>query len=407
MRLVLVVPLLALILGVGVSCSDDGSDGHVALTIGVLVPLTGSLASYGETSEAALKLAAKAINDDGGQVSLLIEDTTTTPATALEKLKSLHERGARVVIGPFASSEVAAAKAYADANDMVLLSPLRTATSLAVGGDNVFRFTPDDDKEGAAVAALAAQDGIKAIIPVSRDDQGNLGLQTSMKGYFETRGGKVVPGITYGANETNFDDEVKTLSQLVANARAVAGNNIAIYLTAFSEVTGLFGAAAGHPDLEGVKWYGSDSVALSADLVKDPKAAAFAVAAGYPNPILGLSDADKGRWGPVQEQLTTELGRTPDAFALAAYDALIVGYTALARTGEDGPTADLKEAIVSIANGYQGLTGSAKLNDAGDRDIAIYDFWAVCKKGDVFTWIRAASYVATGGGQISRPETCK
>lgn len=403
----LVVPLMALILGVGVSCSDDGGDDTVALTIGALVPLTGSLSSYGETSEAALKLAAKNINAGDGQISLLIEDTTTTPATALEKLKSLHDRGVRVVIGPFASSEVAAVKAYADANDMVLLSPLSTATSLAVGGDNVFRFTPDDDKEGAAVAALAKADGVKAIIPVSRDDQGNLGLQSSMKGYFESGGGKVVSGITYPANETDFKDEVTTLSQLVANARAVAGNNIAIYLTAFGEVTGLFNATTGHPDLEGVPWYGSDSVALSADLVKDKTAAAFAVKAGYPNPILGLSDADKSRWEPISTQLQNELGRKPDAFALAAYDALMVGYSALAQTGEDGPTAELKESIVSVANGYQGLTGSAKLNDAGDRDIAIYDFWAVCKSGDNFTWIRAASYVATGGGQITRPEKCQ
>ncbi len=405
-RSLLVVPLLALLFGLAAGCSDDGSDSETALTIGALLPLTGSLSSYGETSDAALKIAADTINGGLGQVSLLTEDTKTDPATALEKLQSLHARGARLVIGPYASSEVAAVKEYADKNGIVLISPLSTARSLAVPDDNVFRFTPDDDKEGAAVAALAWADGVRVIVPVSRNDEGNLGLQNAMRASFEKLGGKVLPGITYPASETDFTEEMATLTQSVASAKASAGATVAVYLTAFSEVTKLFGAAAASADLKTVKWYGSDSVALSKELVADKTAAAFAVAAGYPNPILGLSDGDKARWAPVQEQLTNQLGRQPDAFALAAYDALVVGYDALAKAGADSDVATLKKEFTSMANGLAGLTGSLKLNAAGDRDIAIYDFWAVCQRGTTYTWIRAASYVALGTGQISRPEQC-
>src|SRR6476646_8330342 len=116
--LILLVPLVLLAAGLSAACSDNGSDDQTAVTIGALLPLTGSLSSYGETSEAALNAAAAAINKDSGKVSLLTEDTTTNPPTALEKLKSLHDRGVRLVIGPYASSEVAAVKDYADQNDM-------------------------------------------------------------------------------------------------------------------------------------------------------------------------------------------------------------------------------------------------------------------------------------------------
>jgi len=406
-RILLLALLLALALVLAVACSDDGSDNDLPMTIGALVPLTGSLSSYGEASEAALKLAAATINQDSkSQVNLLIEDTKTDPPTALAKLQSLHDRGVKVVVGPFASSEVRAVKEYADQNDMILVSPLSTARSLALADDNVFRFTPDDDKEGAAVAALAWADGIKTLIAVSRNDEGNLGLQSAAKASFEKLGGKIVTGLTYPTSETEFSDEMRTVAAALASAKA-SGGVVGIYLTAFGEVTGVFNAANAIPELKTVKWYGSDSVALSEDLTADRTAAAFAMAAYYPNPILGLAEADKARWSPIQEQLATTLGRQPDTFALAAYDGLMVAREALGKAGGDAAAfADVKREFVAIANGYQGLTGPTKLNAAGDRDIAIYDFWSVCRRGNDFYWYRAATHIAQGNGSITRPETC-
>ncbi|MEZ4554761.1 MAG: penicillin-binding protein activator [Dehalococcoidia bacterium] len=407
-RLLLLTPLLALVLGLAAACSDDGSDDELPLTIGALVPLTGSLASYGAASQAALKLAAETINSgSGSEVNLLIEDTETDPQTALAKLESLHGRGAKVVIGPFASSEVNAVKKFADDNGIVLVSPLSTARSLAVPDDNVFRFTPDDDKEGHAAAALAWADGIRTIIAVSRNDEGNLGLQTAMKASFEKLGGKVVTGVTYPASETEFSDEMRSVAQALSGANGTGGT-VGIYLTAFAEVTGVFNAANTIPALQTVKWYGSDSVALSADLVADETAAAFAMAAYYPNPILGLDEADEARWSPIQQQLASTLGRQPDSFALAAYDALMVAREALTDAGgDDAAIDDIKREFVSVANEHEGLTGPTKLNAAGDRDIAIYDFWAVCREDGEYFWYRAATHVAEGEGSISRPEKCE
>lgn len=410
----LIAPLLALFLGIGAACGDDdsgnegdgGAQGEVQ--IGALLPQTGSLSSYGKTSEAALDLALKEIEDAGGNVSLAIEDTGTDGDSALEGLQSLHDRGVRLVIGPYASSSVTAVKEYADANDMVLISPLSTAKSLAVADDNIYRFTPDDDKEGVAVAALAWADGVRTIIPISRDDPGNLGLERGLRTSFEALGGTMMDLIKYGADETeesDFTDEADKLVSALASADTSDGK-VAIYLAAFGEVAQLFNATSKHEELGEVQWYGSDSVALSEDLVQDDTAAAFAVKAGYPNPILGLADDDEDLWGPVQEQLTEELGRPADAFALAAYDALMVGYEALTHAGDDADTATLKQQLVTTANEYHGLTGATTLNDAGDREVGIYDFWAVCPDGDAFKWIRAVSYVPGADEEITRPEQC-
>lgn len=390
------------------TAGSDGADTSDAVKIGALLPLTGSLSSYGETSEAALALAVEAIEADGGAVDLIIEDTGTDPEKVLEALEALHDEDVRLVVGPYASSTLTAVKDYADQNDIVLISPLSTSKTLAVADDNVFRFTPDDDKEGVAVAALAWEDGVRTIIPISRDDPGNLGLERGTRTAFEALGGTMLQAIVYPADaseEADFADYAQQLVDALASVEAAEGE-VAIYLTAFGEVTGLFAATTAHEELKGVTWYGSDSVALSEDLVNDDTAAAFAVEVGYPNPILGLAEEDESSWAPVLEQLQEDLGRRADAFALAAYDALMVGYQALSAAGADADVAALKTEFVSLANDYQGLTGSTRLNDAGDRDVGIYDFWAVCQDGDGYTWIRAVSYAPGADQEITRPEQC-
>jgi len=399
---------LTLLLGVACSGSDEKSatstptspsttGGGASVTVGALLPLSGDLASYGETSQAALDEAVAALQAAGKRVALSVKDTATDPAKALDGLKSLQAEGVKLVIGPYASSEVRAVKDFADKNGIILISPLSTATSLAVPNDNVLRFTPDDEQEGIAVANLAYADGIRTIVPITRDDEGNRGLQSAMKPAFEALGGKVGPTITYAAGEEDFTDEVRALSARITETSA-GGGQAGVYLTAFGEVTKLFNAASGMPELESVTWYGSDSVALSKGLVEDATAASFAAKAGYPNPILGLRDADSSVWKPVSDRLSQRLGRTPDGFALAAYDALVVGAGALRGPGEKLEAPALRKAIVNAARDHTGLTGPTELNAAGDRSLGNYDFWAVCARGTGSDWVRVATYTAGANG---------
>ena len=388
-------------------CGSTGRAPAERVTIGALLPLTGSLASYGESSRAALAEAVATISARGGpSLSLAIEDTKTDPAAALEALKKLEARGITLVVGPYASSEVKAAKAFADERGVILISPLSTARSLAIADDNVFRFTPDDEQEAAAVAALAMADGVRVIVPVTRDDEGNRGLQEALKPAFEKRGGRVMDRVTYGADQKDFAESVRRLVDGVTRAQQAGAGPVGVYLTAFDEVVGFFNqtatASRGSAALAGVRWYGSDSVAQSKELVADASAAAFALQAGYPNPILGLDDRSRATWGPVAERIAAKLGRTPDAFALAAYDALMVGYDTLLKAGGAGP-ATLRRQLTDAANAYDGLTGRTTLNAAGDRASASYDFWAVCRVGGGLGWGKAAVYA---GGEAGRVPGC-
>ena len=401
MKIVALLPVVLVVLLA--ACGGGGGSSEDSVTIGALLPLSGDLASYGEASEATLEAARDAINEDTElQVELVTRDTETDPEAAQNALEDLDANDIKVVIGPYASSTVDAVKDYADTNDIVLVSPLSTAGTLAIPDDNIYRFTPDERAEGEALAAVLAEDGIDTVIPVTRDDAGNRGLQVGLKAAFEAAGGTVVEGVTYGPDEADFDE---VAADIAARVEATGGESTAVYLTAFGEVAQLFNSASNDPALSSVPWYGSDSVALSEELVADPVAADFAVKVGYPNPILGLRDQDRNLWQPVIDTVEDEIGRRPDTFALAAYDALVVLHMAIESAGVDADAQDIAAAFVTAADSHTGLTGPTDLNEAGDRASASFDFWAVCGAGSAFRWVRTISYSPTASGEPSITRT--
>ena len=263
--------------------------------VGVLASLTGSWSSLGQNTVAALQIAeehleAEAMRRHGGyRFQFLVRDTQLDPAQALPAIQDLDRRGVKIIIGPQSSSEVAAIKPYADAHNILVISQGSTASSLAIPGDNIFRFCPNDTREAEAIVALMWHDGIRAIVPLWRNDTGNNGLHDSVQVAFQLQGGTVVAGYRY--EPTTNDFSTATASVALQIESLISGGTdpsaIAVYLAAFDEVVNVFHSAQGNTTLSNTAWYGSDGVALSAVLPADSSAAAFA-----PPPIIPTRSLD-------------------------------------------------------------------------------------------------------------------
>ncbi len=370
------------------------------LRIGVLVSLTGLWSTLGWNTEAALAIGAAQINakfdaDHAGyRVEFIVRDTQLVPERALEALKDLARKGVKVVIGPQSSAEVALLKPYADAHDILLISQSSTASSLAVAGDNVFRFCPDDKLEAQAIVALMWHDGIRTIVPFWRNDAGNQGLHDSVRVAFLEHGGVVLDGYRYDAETADFTTAVAAVSLQVAQARERADpSTVAVYLAAFDKVVDIFNLASNDDVLNKTVWYGSDGAANSTALLSAPVAAAFAASADYQNPLFGLDPANESVWGPLVTEIQSLTGTPGDAFALAAYDALFVAYRALQQSAAGKDFAELKSAFVETADFYKGATGSTALNAAGDRVIIDFDFWAIRPVNGSLAWTVVGRYI--------------
>jgi branched-chain amino acid transport system substrate-binding protein len=367
--------------------------------IGVLADLTGSWSTLGKNTVAALQIAAADLQDIHPQYrparfQFLVRNTNLDPARALDAIRDLDHRGVKIVIGPQSSSEVAMIKPYADAHNILVISQGSTASSLGIPGDNILRFCPNDIREAEAIVTLMRHDGIRAIVPLWRNDRGTNGLHDSVQTRFQALGGRVTAGFRYEPTTTDFSAATSSVASQISNLIAGGTNpsSIAVYLAAFDEVVGVFNSAQGNTTLSSVPWYGSDGVALSAVLLADPVAAAFAVHSGYPNPIFGLPDALRNRWQPIANAIEARTGIQADAFALSTYDALFVVQLALVHAKPEKNFDNFKAAFINEAAHYNGVTGSTALDAAGDRNSGDFDFWAVRLNGSTPIWVRTGSY---------------
>jgi len=372
------------------------AEGENTILIGALLPLSGTLSSFGKTAEASLKLAVDDVNNQfansgsSARVGLLIEDTKTDPNVAREEIVHLASKGIRIVIGPATSASVAAVKEYADRNGILILSMSSTAPSLATPNDNVFRFIPDDTHQADALAKRMWDEGTRVVIPMWRTDVFGNNLQSLLKEKFEKLGGKVLDGVGYDPPVGNFaaslhrinflvwEQDLRSLTSKVNDAiKQYGADKVGVYIVAFDEIAPIMIQANRHQELKSVKWYGSDGSAQLESLTKNVDAAEFAVKTNFLNPIYRVNASDSFK--KLEERIAEEIGRVPQSYAEITYDEFWVAALTLKNYDEtrQDDFGSLREAFINNTNSYIGTTGNIELNDAGDRKYGSYDFWKI------------------------------
>jgi branched-chain amino acid transport system substrate-binding protein len=393
------------------SCDDSGNpattpDGaDKTLSIGGLLSLTGgNWNSLGIASKAAMEVARDEINsyfasvNSGIAVTLNVADTRLDTGIAVTKAGDLITSGVNAIVGPQSSAELRAVRSAVALSKVLMVSQGSTASSLSLAGDNVFRFCPDDRLEGAATAALMIADSVHAIVPMCRADAGNIGLFQSTTAALLQRGGTFSAGVEYGTETLDYSAVVQAAkAQAVQLVNLYGASRTGFYLAAFDEAAEILKRAAGDPVLSTLKWYGGDGTVLSTTLTGDEAAASFASSVTFACPTYGLEDAASDRWQPVVLEIKSRTGVDPDAFALAAYDAVWVLALAFQSTGGSDDISLLRNAFLKTADQYYGATGWTALNEAGDRKNGNYDFWCIKNAGGQYAWAKTASYNSLSG----------
>jgi branched-chain amino acid transport system substrate-binding protein len=364
------------------------------------------LSSSGESSHEALKVAVEDVNEyffktnSHVRAQLIVEDTKTNPSSALESLKSIlgEKENVRIIIGPATSAAVQAVKDYADKNDILLVSHSSTVPSLAIPGDNLFRFVPDDTHQGEAIAKKMWNDGMRIIVPMWRSDIYGNELYKSMKANFEKLGGVVVAdGIGYrpytgqfaaSLNRINFiiwDRELKSLNHKVSKAVEQYGaDKVGVYLVSYDEVVPILIQAQNHPMLDRVKWYGSDGSAQNEAVIRNIEAAKFAVKTKFLNHLAaggGVEETEKNETVELlDDNIRKRVGEFHSSYDDYAYDAFWVAALSEAtaprhQVKNSSSTAEtdyidfLKKTFIDIADSYSGITGKQFLTNMVIRNL--------------------------------------
>ncbi len=180
-------------------------------SIGVLLPLSGRYASYGELVKKGLELAVEEHNRTRLPIRLIFRDTAVEGVSASQLVGSLADDDkVMAIIGPLlgATAEDAVARAQLE---MVPLLSLSQRAGLPQRGDFVFRDSLTAEQQVQSLARYAADTQHISYSILHPDNR--LGEEMSRLFVDEVRrlGGEIVDIVSYPEDGTDFREQIQAL----------------------------------------------------------------------------------------------------------------------------------------------------------------------------------------------------
>ena len=154
---------LTLLTGTALAASlAFASAAHADIVIGLIAPLTGPVAAYGEQVKNGAQVAIDEINKKGGilgeKVVLKIADDAGEPKQGVSAANQLVGEGVHFVVGPVTSGVAVPASDVLAENGVLMVTPTATAPALTSRGlTNVLRTCGRDDQQAEVAAKYVAE----------------------------------------------------------------------------------------------------------------------------------------------------------------------------------------------------------------------------------------------------------
>jgi len=174
-KLVLISSLALLLSGcnqekVSVNTSDS------PFKIGVVLPLSGDAAAYGEETKVVLEQTLKTINSESKKVELFYEDgkcSGTDAVTAYQKLRDINK--VQAILGGVCSSESLAMAPFLEADQIVALSG--GSSSPDIEGASPYLYTLAYNDNIIAEQIAASVEGKEKVAIITEQNDYNIGIQ--------------------------------------------------------------------------------------------------------------------------------------------------------------------------------------------------------------------------------------
>ncbi|MER6583807.1 ABC transporter substrate-binding protein, partial [Nonomuraea sp. NPDC001023] len=197
------------------SSSAPAAKGDGTLTIGTLLPQTGSLAFLGPPEFAGVDLAIKEINEAGGVLGKPVTkydtdsgDTTTNIAS--QSVDKLLAQKADAIIGAASSSVSESVIDKITGAGVIHFSPANTSDKFTTIEDKglYFRTSPPDKLQGRVLGDLVVSDGNDTVGILAMQDSYGTGLADQVQKTVTDGGGEVVERVDYDPKAADFSADV-------------------------------------------------------------------------------------------------------------------------------------------------------------------------------------------------------
>lgn len=246
----LVVLTLAMILAgcsetSNTSSNDEGSQGKDSdsVKIGVVLPLTGPAALYGQQAEEGGRLAAKMINEQGGilkgrQIELVFEDDQSKPENGVNMFnKLINKEQVDAITGGVNSSVSIAAKDVAK-DKLINIVTISSAPEIMENRDPYrFRLNTTNDMRGEVFHKFVAEELKPKTVAVIAEntDYGQVELEILKKNWSGEDSPEIVGTEFFELTETDFTNPLTKLKSTNAEAIYVVTSAIEINSAIFKQ----------------------------------------------------------------------------------------------------------------------------------------------------------------------------
>ncbi len=213
--------------------SAAAAEGDGTLTIGTLLPQTGSLAFLGPPEFAGVQLAVDEINEAGGVLDTDVvkfdgDSGDTTTDIASQTVDRLLSQDADVIVGAASSGVSLTVIDAITGAGVVHFSPANTSPDFTNYDDGglYFRTAPSDVLQGRVMGNTLIDDGFLDVGILALDDAYGTGLADNVEQSVVDGGGTITDKIIYNPQAATFSAEVGQLK---------ASNPEAIVLIGFEE----------------------------------------------------------------------------------------------------------------------------------------------------------------------------
>lgn len=199
-------------------CTGGGEEEGGETTLGVIMPVTGTIAGLGPACRDGADVAVQEINEAGGllgnDIAVQHEDSESVPDAGVRAANRLMDQvGVPAMVGPL-SSGIGVGIAPNAADNEVAYFPGGSSpefTELDVT-DWVFRTRPSDAFSGAALAAVAYENrGFRTAASIVVNNDFGIGLAESFGTAFEELGGEILSRERANVGQTSYRSELDSL----------------------------------------------------------------------------------------------------------------------------------------------------------------------------------------------------
>ena len=349
----------------GATSDNSGASGDSGtITLGMIGPLTGSVAVYGTHIENGVKLAIEEINAAGGvtlsdgahQLAVEVKDDQGDSTECVNAMNALISDGIQLVVGSATSGCTSAITSIANSEGVVMITPSGTADSLTTTMDSVFRTCFRDSFQGELAAQYALDEGYTKVgVVYCSADTYSAGLRDAFIAACQDKGLDVVAEESV-ATMTEVDYTNQFNKMVSAGAELVFTpfyyDVMGPYLVPQARSAGFTGVLLGGD--------GVDSTETTIPAGADLSVYNDVYFVNHYSTELATSDVSKN----FVESYEGKYGDTPNNFDALAYDAVYVYKAAMEACGASD-AASVQAALADTSATYDSTCGTFSFDETG------------------------------------------